>query len=1160
MTLPENSLPAVSLDDKYLLSEGTAFMSGTQALVRLPLVQRRRDMAAGLNTAGFISGYRGSPLGGYDQALMRARGLLGQHDITFQPGVNEDLAATAVWGSQQVNLFPGARHDGVFGIWYGKGPGVDRSGDVLRHANAAGTSRHGGVLAIAGDDHGCKSSTLPHQTDHTFYGVMMPILYPSSLHEFVEYGLLGIAMSRFSGCWVAYKVLAETVEVSASVSLAGEQREILIPDASEFEMPPEGVNIRVVENWKDHDYLLQRYKLFAAIAFAKKNRINRVIWDSPRPRFGIITSGKSYEDVRQALGELGITEAVAREIGLRLYKIGMPWPIEPDGVRQFSEGLEEVLVVEEKRELIENQIKQQLFNWRADVRPLVVGKVDEKGDWLLHPENDLTVAEIAHVLASRLSRFVDNDHIRAKLAFYAKRAAEQRAYKPELVRKPYFCSGCPHNTSTRVPDGSRAMAGIGCHIMATWMDRSTSTYTHMGGEGVPWVGQAPFTEERHIFANLGDGTYFHSGLLAIRQAVAAGVNITYKILFNHAVAMTGGQPFDGPLSVPQIARQAMAEGVRKVVVVTDEPDKYPADANFPEGTAIHHRDALDGVQKDLREVPGTTVIIYDQTCAAEKRRRRKRGSFPDPAKRVIINEAVCEGCGDCSVQSNCVSVEPVETEFGRKRRINQSACNKDFSCLKGFCPSFVTVHGGKLRKAEATDLGALAASLPEPALPPLDDAYNILVTGIGGTGVVTIGALLGMAAHLENKAVSVLDMAGLAQKGGAVYGHLRIGSGDKPLHTPKITTGAADLVLACDPVVAASPEGVEVLSPERSAGVINAHQAPVAGFVRDRDFDFREEKIRRSLQARLRPDATHFVDGTQLATAIIGDAIATNLFMLGYAWQKGHVPLGQEAITQAITLNGGPVDANLQSFAAGRVAAHDPDAVRDLLPKAAAEPLSETLDQVIARRVAFLTDYQDAAYAVRYREMVERVRAAEQRIAPGEGRLAEAVARNLFKLMAYKDEYEVARLYTSGAFQEALERQFEGDYRIEFNLAPPLLARMDPLTGRPRKMRFGPWMLKLFRVLAGMRKLRGTVFDIFGYHPERRMERALLSHYEELLEMILGALSGDNHAAAVELARLPDEIRGFGPVKAASVERAEARRDELLARFQGVETAERSAA
>jgi len=1143
-------LPKVTLDDKYLLSKGTAYMSGTQALVRLPLVQRRRDAAAGLNTAGLISGYRGSPLGGYDQALWKAQKLLEQENITFRPAVNEDLGATMIWGSQQLGLFPGAKYDGVFGIWYGKGPGVDRSGDVFRHANAAGTARHGGVLVIAGDDHGAKSSTLPHQTDHNFYALMMPILYPASVQEFVEYGLLGISMSRYSGCWVAFKVIAETVEVSSSVSLTGESRDILIPTQEEFEIPEAGLNIRIPADWREYDYMLQRYKVFAALAFARKNRIDRIIYDSPNPRFGIITSGKSYEDVRLALEELGITEQVAAEIGLRLYKVGMPWPLEMEGVRRFSEGLEEVLVVEEKRELIENQIKQHLFNWRADVRPLVVGKVDEHGRWLLPPENDLSVGLIAHVIAERISRFHNTERIRERLAYYTSREEAQAAYSAPIVRQPYFCSGCPHNTSTKVPEGSRAMAGIGCHIMATWMNRNTATFTHMGAEGVPWAGQAPFCETRHVFVNLGEGTYYHSGILAIRQSVAAGVNITYKIMFNDAVAMTGGQPVDGPISVPEIARQVAAEGVSRVVVVTDDPDRYRSVTDLPAGTPVEHRDNLDRVQREMREVEGVTVIIYDQTCAAEKRRRRKRGTYPDPAKRVFINELVCEGCGDCSNQSNCLSVEPFETEFGRKRTINQSSCNKDFSCLKGFCPSFVTVYGGKVRKSRVTGFDDLLQNLPEPDLPGLDAPYNVLVTGIGGTGVVTIGALMGMAAHLEGKAVTVLDMAGLAQKGGAVLSHVRIARPESALHTPKIITGGADLLLACDAVVAASPTAVDLLNAERTRAVVNGHRTPVAAFVLNNEVDFRDAQVRAEITKRTREDGRHFVEATEIATALMGDAIATNLFILGYAYQKGLIPLSAAALERAIELNGVAVEDNLRTFRSGRLAAQDSAAVDRLIAPVleAYEPeaLSQSLDEVIERRASFLTDYQDAAYARRYRILVDRVRTAEAAVMPNTESLTEAVARNYFKLLAYKDEYEVARLFTAPHFRERLDAQFEGDFKIAFNLAPPILPGNDPATGRPRKREFGSWILAVMRLLARLRRLRGTPLDIFGFTAERRMERALIAEYERMVDSLLATLSRENHGIAVEIARVPDMIRGFGPVKEQNVRHAREKWSMLL--------------
>ncbi len=807
------ALAAVTLDDKYLLDRGRVFLTGTQALVRLPMMQRQRDQAAGLDTACFISGYRGSPLGGLDQALWRARPFIEKNRIHFQPAINEELGATAIWGSQQLGLFPGAKYDGVFAMWYAKGPGVDRSGDALKHGNSAGSAANGGVLLLAGDDHTCKSSTLAHQSELAFIDAAIPVLNPSGVQEILDLGLYGWAMSRWSGCWVAFKTTAEIMDSSASVEIAPERIEIATP--GDFEMPQGGLNIRWPDTPLDQEYRLHKYKLEAARAFARANRLDHIVIDSPNPRFGIVTTGKSYLDLRQALDDLGIDAAIAAEIGLRLYKVAMAWPLEPDGVRRFAEGLEEVLVVEEKRAVIETQLKEQLYNWPADRRPRIFGKSDEAGEWILPSNGELTPGQIARAVARRIARAHTVPRIAERLAVLDAREHRQGGNVVPFARTPYFCSGCPHNSSTKVPEGSRALAGIGCHYLAQFMDRSTATFTQMGGEGAPWIGQAPFTETNHVFANLGDGTYTHSGVLAIRAAVAAKVNITYKLLFNDAVAMTGGQPIDGGLTVPVLTRQLWAEGVGRIVVVTDEPEKYPPDAGFAPGATVRHRDDLDDVQRELREIPGVTAIVYDQTCAAEKRRRRKRGRFPDPAKRVFINDLVCEGCGDCSKTSNCVSVVPVETELGRKRAIDQSSCNKDYSCVEGFCPSFVTVHGGSLKKPAAGDLGeARLPSLPEPELPALDRPYGILVTGVGGTGVVTIGALLGMAAHLDGKGCTILDMTGLAQKGGAVYSHIRIAESPDRIHAVRIAAGGARLLLGCDLVVSASAEALSKLEPE----------------------------------------------------------------------------------------------------------------------------------------------------------------------------------------------------------------------------------------------------------------------------------------------------------------------------------------------------------
>lgn len=1160
-----SALP-VSLEDKYTLASGRVYLNGTQALVRLAMIQRERDLAAGLNTAGFISGYRGSPLGGFDQALWKAKKHLKDHHIHFTPGVNEELAATAVWGSQQVGLFEGAKYDGVFAMWYGKGPGVDRSGDVFKHANAAGTAKHGGVLLLAGDDHACKSSTLPHQSEHAFDAAMIPVLYPTGVQEIIDMGLHGFAMSRYSGCYVAFKVISETVDSSASISVDPDSPKILLP--GDFELPASGVNIRWPDAPMEQELRLQHDKIYAALAYARVNGLNRVTVDSPKPRLGIIASGKSYLDVLQALEDLGIDEAHAAEIGLRLYKVGMPWPLEPNGIREFAQGLEEILVVEEKRQVIEYQMKEQLYNWRHDVRPRVIGKYDDKGEWEVHRSEwllpaagELTPAMIARVIARRIGKFYTSKIVEARLKFIEAKEAELARPRAKVARIPYFCSGCPHNTSTRVPEGSKALAGIGCHYMAIWIrPEETMTFTQMGGEGAPWIGIQPFTETKHVFANLGDGTYFHSGLLAVRAAAAAGVNITYKILFNDAVAMTGGQPVDGQLTVPMITRQVLAEGVKKVVVVTDEPEKYKSITDLAPGTTVHHRDDLDAVQREMREIPGTTVLVYDQTCAAEKRRRRKRGTFPDLPRRVVINELVCEGCGDCSVKSNCLSVVPVETEFGRKRAIDQSTCNKDYSCVKGFCPSFVTVDGGQLRKKRAV-VSEVMAALPAPQLPVLDRPYGIMVTGVGGTGVVTIGAILGMAAHLEGKGAAVLDMAGLAQKGGSVYSHIRIAPRPEQIHAVRIAAGDARLVLGCDMIVAASDEAIAKMQAGHTRAVINADVATTGGFTKDPDLQVPTREMADAIEAACGPGAADFIDATALATALMGDSIATNLFMVGYAWQRGLIPLGEGAIVQAIELNGAAVESNKRAFEWGRRAAVDVASVQRAATPPEARPesqrLSESLEEMIARRRKFLTAYQDDAYAQRYVDFVQRVRETEAARVPGSTQLTSMVARYLFKLMAYKDEYEVARLYTDTDFLKRVAAQFEGDYRLNLHLAPPLWAGVDPATGEPRKRAFGPWMLGAMRVLARLKGLRGTAFDVFGYSQERRTERALIEDYRRTVGELLDGLSPQRVDLAAEIAAIPEFIRGYGHVKDRHLKDARQREADLLDRWRNPDAAAR---
>ena len=1156
------TLSSVTLDDKYTLERGRVYLSGVQALARLLILQAQRDRAAGLKTGGFVSGYRGSPLGGLDQALVGAEKHFRAHGIHFHPGVNEELAATSIWGTQQLHFFPDPKVDGVFAMWYGKGLGVDRCGDIFKQANYSGTSRHGGVLVVAGDDHGARSSSVAHQSEHQFSAAGIPVLAPAGIQEFLDFGIHGWAMSRYSGCWVGFKLTSETAESSASVSIDPDRVQVRLPE--DFALPADGVHIR----WPDlpiamaQERRIAGYKVYAAQAYARANGLNYTVFDSARPRLGIISCGKAYLDVRQALDDLGIDEAEAARIGIRLYKVGLVWPLEADGVRRFAQGLEEILVVEEKRQIIEYLLKEQLYNWREDVRPRVVGKYDERGEWgaaqgsfLLPPTGELTPAIIARAIAARIGRFHTSDTIRERLALLD--AKEKSLAQPRLAiqRVPYFCPGCPHNRSTDVPAGSCALGGVGCHLMAIWMGRNTLTISQMGGEGATWIGTAPFSGTQHVFANMGDGTYFHSGLLAIRAAVAANINITYKILFNHAVAMTGGQPLDGPLTVPQITRQVDSEGVKRIVVLSDEPAKYRAERGFAPGVAIRHRDDLETVQRELRELAGVTVLVFDQTCAAEKRRGRKRGTHPDPRERVFINELVCEGCGDCSDKSNCLAVVPVETEFGRKRAIDQSACNKDFSCLDGLCPSFVTVTGGSLRKGRAAagatpPNGGALPPLPEPKRPPTEQPWGILVTGIGGTGVVTVGALLGMAAHLEGKGVSVGDMTGLAQKGGAVHSHVRIADRPETIHSARIAAGEAHAVIGCDLVVTAAEEPLACMSAGVTRAVVNASPQVTGDFIRDPDLQYPLAAMQEKIRAALGPGDVEFADASRIAAALMGDAIATNLFMLGFAYQKGLVPVSAEAILKAVELNGTAVAMNRSSFEWGRRAAVDPAAVEAIAAPAASVPehrrSSATPDEVIERRARYLRGYRDDAYAQRYRAMVARVRRAELGVMKDASALTEAVARSYFQLLAYKDEYEVARLYTDGRFAQAVHAAFEGEPRLDFHFAPPLLARSDPVSGEPKKRRYGPWVMPLLKLLARMKGLRGTVLDPFGRSADRRLERALIVEYETTLEELLAGLDRDRHAVAVEIARLPLSVRGFGAVKARAAQEMRARQGELL--------------
>jgi indolepyruvate ferredoxin oxidoreductase len=1114
-------------------------------------MQRWRDHAEGLNTAGYVTGYRGSPLGGVDREFNRAKEHLVENHIKFHPAVNEDLAATALWGSQQVNLFEGAIYDGVFGIWYGKGPGVDRSGDAFRHANFAGTAQHGGVLALTGDDPACKSSTVPSQSEHALIDVNIPILNPSNVQDILDFGLYGIAMSRYSGCWVGMKCIIDNVDTSATVLVNPNRVSINYP--TDFKMPIGGLHIRWPDPAVEQEHRLIHYKTSAVLAFIRSNNLNRITVNSTKSRFGIISSGKSYLDVLQALDDLGIKDDQVQDIGLRLLKVAMPWPLEEKIIRGFSEDLEEILVVEEKRPVMESQIKEQLYNWPSDSRPRIVGKFDEQGASIFPYTGELNPTQIARAIAKRIHGSSQTEAVNRKieesLNFLDKKDLSSEKNSINIERIPYFCSGCPHNISTEVPSGSRAAAGIGCHYMSIWMDRNTETFTQMGGEGANWLGQAPFTTTDHIFVNIGDGTYFHSGILAIRAAVAANVNVTYKILYNDAVAMTGGQSMDGPLDVSSITWQVRAEGVNQISVVSDYPDKYPQDTNFAPNVTFHHRDDLDAVQRKLRDNKGVSVLVYDQTCAAELRRRRKRGINLDPLKRPFINAAVCEGCGDCGIQSNCVSIAPLETELGRKRTINQSSCNKDFSCINGFCPAFVTVHDSQPRKSVGISKASFDA-LPNPKLADCSEPFSILVTGIGGTGVVTVGAILSMAAHLEGKGVSVLDISGLAQKNGAVFSHIRIANDLEKIHAARIANGAANVMIGCDMVASASREAISKLRCNFSSAVVNSNNNMTSDFTKDPDLEFPEKGFQEAIEQSTSPQSVEYVNATELALELLGDSIAANIFMLGFAYQKGLLPVGADAIDRAIELNDISVDFNQKAFLWGRRLQHNRKAVLRLL-NPPNKPTFSNLTEFTKQRTFDLKQYQNSAYARRYSNLVERVLQAETKI--GKTGLAYIVSKAYFKLLAYKDEYEVARLFTDGTFKRALEREFEGALRLSFHLAPPIFAKRDPLNGAIRKQTFGYWILPVFKILAKFRFLRGTPLDIFGYTFERKLERQQIRKYETVIDILLSNYNTKNHNLAIEIAGLPMRIRGFGHVKELARKETQEYEKRLLADYNNME-------
>jgi indolepyruvate ferredoxin oxidoreductase len=1141
-------LKDISLDDKYSLDHTKAYITGIEALVRLPILQHQRDQERGLNTAGFVSGYRGSPLAGVDQAMWKAEKYLEQRNIKFVPGVNEDLAATAVRGSQEVGLIPGSQFDGVFGMWYGKGPGLDRSMDAIRHANVAGTSKFGGVLAVVGDDHGCKSSTYPFQSEHLFTSLSMPVLAPANVQEVLDLGIFGWELSRYCGCWVGLKAITENMDSAISAEIDPKRISIKIPE--NFELPADGLNVRLPDTPLAQEERLNKYKIYAALAFARENNLNRIVINSSTPTLGIITAGKSYLDVLQAFDDLGIDEALAAKIGIRLYKVGMPWPLEPVTTHEFAKDLDEILVVEEKRSVMEDQLTGQLYNWPLDKRPRVVGEYDEHGNDLLTNLAELTPAMIARVIAARLARYYTSDSITARVEFI--NSKEQTLAKPRIIssRDPMYCSGCPHNSSTVVPEGSIAGGGIGCHYMSTFSEtRPAHGFTHMGGEGVTWTGMAPFTTTKHIFQNLGDGTYFHSGVLAIRQSIASKVNITYKILFNDAVAMTGGQPIDGSLSVPQLIQQLKGEGIQRIELVSNAPHNHRSLADAV--VSVSHRDDLNTVQLSLRETTGTSILIYEQTCATEMRRRRKRGVIKDVPDRVFINSAVCEGCGDCSVKSNCLSVVPKETELGRKRQIDQAACNKDYSCTNGFCPSFVTVSGGQLRKNKAADSSVEFPVLPQPLFPNLDRPWNILATGVGGTGVLTVTSVLSMAAHLDGKGVATLNQTGLAQKFGPITGHLRIAKNQEDIHAVRIPAGDADLLIGCDLIVSAMDDALAKLNVERSYAVINETLSPTAEFVKNPDAVFHDAAMKQSICDELAEDRVSFLPATEIASALLGDTIATNFFMLGYAYQKGLVPVGEDAIYKALELNGVQVAFNQKAFLWGRRAVVDQREVERIAGIHDKRFTAlESLDELVSYRSDDLVLYQDQAYADAFAQQVNLVKQAESLLKGGDKfLLTNAVAKALYKVMAYKDEYEVARLFTNGKFQQELQDKFEGGYRLSFHLAPPLFSKTDPSAGHLRKVKLGAYTLKLFGLLAPLKFLRGTRFDIFSYSAERKCERELIDELEQTIKEVLSGLNENNIEHAAEIIQLVQQVRGYGHVKAANYKQYKLRLTQQLKRY-----------
>ncbi|MCX8952225.1 indolepyruvate ferredoxin oxidoreductase family protein [Ruegeria sp. NA] len=1128
------SQPQITLNDRFDLEKSPVLLNGTQALVRLMLMQKARDRQAGLNTAGLVTGYRGSPLGAVDQQMMRAQRQLSQSDVTFQFGLNEDLAATALWGSQQAGLRGDGKFDGVFGLWYGKGPGVDRSGDVMRHANMAGTAKHGGVLMAMGDDHTGESSTVLHQSEWSLVDMYMPVVSPAGVQEILDYGVYGFALSRFAGVWVGLKTMKDTIEVTSVVDGRPDRMQVVVPD---FDMPEGGLNIRLGDTPHLQETRVIDYKRFAAETFSHANKLDKRIWGKPGAKIGFVAAGKNWLDLTHALSLLNINESEAERLGITTYKVGQTFPLDMVGFHDWAEGLDLIVIVEEKRKLIEVQVKEAIFDDRRGRR--VYGWYKGGAGTLHRDELFPTRGALDPIMiAEKLGEILieegrETDGIRAGLASLSEARRADNAQEI-ATRLPYFCSGCPHNSSTKVPDGSRAYAGIGCHYMVQWMDRNTTGFTQMGGEGANWIGEAPFSTTKHVFQNLGDGTYNHSGVQAIRAALSAGTNITFKILFNDAVAMTGGQDNEGDLTAERIVAEVKAMGVREVALVYDEKE----DVNFkalPSSVQTFERAELMQVQEKFREIEGVSVIVYVQTCAAEKRRRRKRGTFPDPDKRVFINTDVCEGCGDCGVQSNCVSIVPKETELGRKRAIDQSSCNKDYSCLNGFCPSFVTLEGAKIRKEATTEIDL--PDLPMPVLPKISGTHNVVITGVGGTGVVTLGAILAQAAQIDGKGAGMMEMAGLAQKGGAVHIHCRLANAPEDISAIRVATGEAHALIGGDLVVSAGAKTLGLTRTGRTGAVVNSHETVTGDFTRNTEFRIPADQLELALQARLKEDVSLF-DATELARAVMGDSIYSNMMIFGAAWQRGLLPVSHQAIFDAIELNGTTIERNKRAFDIGRWAVLHPAEVQSILSPTVTE-MPKSLDQKIEFRASHLTDYQSARLAKRYRKLVDSVEDADIR---------EAVAKGYHKLLSYKDEYEVARLLLTSRDKAAAE--FDGDFKMTFHLAPPFLGGSGS-NGRPRKRAFGESLIGPLKLLSRLKALRGTPLDIFGYSSERRMERALIRQYEKDMREVLPLVSQTTRDAIAALARLPLDIRGFGPVLRENEAKAAKRREELLAVIRG---------